>query len=84
MDMELPLGFHYYWTFKVIFLNQSKNYADVADMSILILALFLFFFFPMNKFKYLRTAICYLAVWTWGREQSVCMDILPGRGYVLL
>lgn len=45
MDMELPLGFHYYWTFKVIFPNQSKNYADVADMSILILALFLFFFF---------------------------------------
>lgn len=44
MDMELPLGFHCYWTFKVIFLNQSKNYADIADVSILILALFFLFF----------------------------------------
>lgn len=38
-------GLHCYWTFKVIFLNQSKDYADIADMSILILALFFLLFF---------------------------------------
>lgn len=40
MDMELPVGFHYNWTFKIIVLNQSKNYAGVADVFISILALF--------------------------------------------
>lgn len=42
----------YHWAFtvtglfKVIFLNQSKNYADTAAMSILILALFILIFPP--------------------------------------
>lgn len=45
MDMELPLGFHYKCAFKIIFLNQSKNYAVIAGVSISILAVF-FFFLP--------------------------------------
>lgn len=50
MDRELPLGFHYKCAFKIIFLNQSKNYAVVAGMSLWILAVFFFFFFfPVNR-----------------------------------